>query len=403
MPEKFVIGANKIDILSAISRKQLEKKVEFEERVWSAVLPKNRVQLHNQILPFKKHSDAIVQIRQISSEEAQIELAILPDSNSPEGQQILDLIAKDRWDLAFSALAYIGTELGLLDRQNTRTQSTLGSRINTGEIIVLAVRAASFLNSVRPAAKKAEAELDQIQSIKNDLEGLISEAQQTVQSFDRSLERANRSIDVAKGFYRRSALKNIGHAKELLNSWDDRFSETHQLFFDKLKFEAPVKLWEQRAEEHNRASNKARNVFWGMFLFVFLTMLILVTFFGDAFASFFVRETCDMTVCKQELSPKGPLAAGSVLLFTSLALWILRLQNKIRLSERHLALDASERKAFVETYLAMKIDQQASVEHQAIMMASIFRPTQDGIVKDDESTLDLSAAAIISRTLSRNP
>ena len=77
------------------------------------------------------------------------------------------------------------------------------------------------------------------------------------------------------------------------------------------------------------------------------------------------------------------------------------MQYKVFLSERHLALDAQEKKAFAETYLAFIEGQNVSPESEAIVLASLFRPTQDGIIKDDESGFDLSAAALIARQLSK--
>lgn len=41
-------------------------------------------------------------------------------------------------------------------------------------------------------------------------------------------------------------------------------------------------------------------------------------------------------------------------------------------------------------------------DNEAIVLAALFRPTQDGIIKDDEGTLDLSAAALLAKQLSRS-
>jgi len=82
-------------------------------------------------------------------------------------------------------------------------------------------------------------------------------------------------------------------------------------------------------------------------------------------------------------------------------MWAVRLQYRIYLSERHLALDANEKKAFAETYLAIKEGGDVDPGSEAIVLASLFRPTQDGIIKDDDGGMDLSAAAILARQLSK--
>jgi hypothetical protein len=87
----------------------------------------------------------------------------------------------------------------------------------------------------------------------------------------------------------------------------------------------------------------------------------------------------------------------------SLALWAIRLQYRVYLSERHLSLDASEKEAFAQTYLAMKEGAEVDASNEAIVLASLFRPTQDGIIKDDDSAMDVSMVAILAKQLGRTP
>jgi hypothetical protein len=62
----------------------------------------------------------------------------------------------------------------------------------------------------------------------------------------------------------------------------------------------------------------------------------------------------------------------------------MRMQYKMFLSERHLSLDADERRAFAETYMALKEDASVDKANETIVLASLFRPTQDGIIKDED-------------------
>ncbi|WP_228848372.1 DUF6161 domain-containing protein [Halocynthiibacter styelae] len=87
----------------------------------------------------------------------------------------------------------------------------------------------------------------------------------------------------------------------------------------------------------------------------------------------------------------------------SLILWGIRLQYRVYLSERHLALDAGEKKAFAQAFLAFREDKSVGADNEAIVLASLFRPTQDGIIRDDGASLDISAAALLAKQLgSRN-
>ena len=73
---------------------------------------------------------------------------------------------------------------------------------------------------------------------------------------------------------------------------------------------------------------------------------------------------------------------------------------KIFLSERHLALDARERMAFAETYLSLLKGAEVSREQETVVLQSLMRPTQDGIIKD-ESGPDFALSGLLARALER--
>ena len=53
------------------------------------------------------------------------------------------------------------------------------------------------------------------------------------------------------------------------------------------------------------------------------------------------------------------------------------------MSEDHLKTDASARSALAHTYLSLIKDEAATPEDRAIVLASLFAPVSDGLVKDD--------------------
>ncbi|WP_421704508.1 DUF6161 domain-containing protein [Aliiroseovarius sp.] len=201
----------------------------------------------------------------------------------------------------------------------------------------------------------------------------------------------------------------------------EEFQRLQELFKTQLRLRAPVQLWEGREQKH---ANQARRA-----MLLFITVGVLAILFGlgvpfvggDYIAASFNEVVClipasegvaatetspaipasPASECERVFSAKGPVTVTGLLLVTSLLLWLARLQYRIHLSERHLALDASEKKAFAETYLAMKEGKEVGKENEAIILASLFRPTQDGIIKDDESGVDISAAALLAKQLGR--
>lgn len=175
---------------------------------------------------------------------------------------------------------------------------------------------------------------------------------------------------------------------------------------EKLQFDKPIELWDNRHTDHEKKAKTALDVFVLLVLASVVFGLAIPLLFGNLIAASFFVEICLPSGAKdcvttREFSAKGPLTISGILVATTLVLWLLRVQFKVFLSERHLALDAAEKKVFAQTYLAMKKGKDIDKDSQAIVLAALFRPTQDGIIKDDEASLDISAAAILAKQLSR--
>jgi hypothetical protein len=177
------------------------------------------------------------------------------------------------------------------------------------------------------------------------------------------------------------------------------------LYKTQLQYKAPVQLWERRSEKHKQNADTSFKLFVGLSVVIIFLAAVVPFFAGTYIADSFYQVVCsgpDGTECSREFSARGPITVSGLLMIFSLSLWVVRLQYRVFLSERHLSLDASEKKAFAETFLAMKEDADVDGANEAIVLASLFRPTQDGIIKDDENTLDLSAAAILAKQFGRS-
>lgn len=84
--------------------------------------------------------------------------------------------------------------------------------------------------------------------------------------------------------------------------------------------------------------------------------------------------------------------ASSTLIF-----WVGRLLTRLFLSEHHLRIDAGERVVMMKTYLAFTAKGKMTENQISLLLAPLFRPTADGIVKDDAAP-DWSLPAILSKT-----
>ena len=147
----------------------------------------------------------------------------------------------------------------------------------------------------------------------------------------------------------------------------------------------PVRLWAAREKYHKIQSSFASRGVLAIGVIFIVCLAFFVLFAGDFVANAFIRTDCsfaDINGCGG-VSPKGPLVLGAVFFITTMIVWLMRVLMRVFLSERHLALDAAERRAFAETYLALLKGDQVMPEHEALILNSLFRPTQDGIIKDD--------------------
>lgn len=180
------------------------------------------------------------------------------------------------------------------------------------------------------------------------------------------------------------------------------FSELLEAFNAHMRLSRPVDLWSTLQTEHRESSRTAWVVFIVGSVAFGIASLLIVLLLGNEIANAFVPAKCVIgteQICDR-ISAKGPLIVSAILAVSTVWLWFLRLQMKVHLSERHLFLDARERKAFAETYLSLLKGGQVSTDHEAVVLQSLFRPTQDGIIKDDGG-VDVGLAGLLSKMLTK--
>lgn len=89
-------------------------------------------------------------------------------------------------------------------------------------------------------------------------------------------------------------------------------------------------------------------------------------------------------------SPKdfdyNKLAWYALMIFaSSSAFWIIRITVKIALSNLHLSEDANERVVMIQTYLAFVKETEVKEKDKELILSSLFRPSNIGIIKDESS------------------
>lgn len=169
----------------------------------------------------------------------------------------------------------------------------------------------------------------------------------------------------------------------------DRLKET----YDKhMSLAAPVEYWNIKREKHGR---------WALASFVAITV-------GMGSAAYFLHTELQSVgqavmaskaaaaASAAKIQPVGSTAIqaltdsattwhlGSFILLATLSFWFIRLLVRIFLSNLHLENDAAERVTMAKTYLALIRDGSLPKgDNISTVLAALFRPTGDGIVKDE--------------------
>ena len=153
---------------------------------------------------------------------------------------------------------------------------------------------------------------------------------------------------------------------------------------------APVAYWDDKRKRH-------RNWSIGSFLVVAIGMVAAGCFLHMELQS--IEHAITAANIASVVLPQDKVAAtviqplnqtsaiwhfGSFILLATLSFWFIRLLVRIFLSHLHLENDAAERVTMAKTYLALiRNDDLPKGDSINTILAALFRPTGDGIVKDE--------------------
>lgn len=296
--------------------------------------------------------------------------------------------AKNKWiDSAFSDVRTLAgplQRLGMSVLANTLVQTDLP------QASLASKKLESASEELQRALHESEAKADALERMNRDLEAKMH----------RLTEHAERRHEAYRRLTSAQARRAADNYATEKTNWNSKWDQTHETFLQRLTLSEPVELWKAKAKEHRTAASNAFLAFMAASGLTAIFALVMVTCFGTAIGEAFNRTVCTVNgECTDTFSFRGPLTVGAILLVASLLIWIIRFQARIYLSERYLALSAEERKAFTQAYLALSAHDNVSTEHQAIVLAALFRPSQDGVIKDDDHLVDISAAAILAKAM----
>lgn len=165
----------------------------------------------------------------------------------------------------------------------------------------------------------------------------------------------------------------------------DLIQDTRAAFEEQMRLKAPVEYWADKRHEHMKSA-----VRW----LIALGHFVLLSALGVGMA---FRSALD-AVGDQNLSGRHVLIIAGMGTLLTFMFWMAKLIVRIYLGERHLATDAEERRVMTQAYLALINESAASPDERVVILSSLFKTAQDGIVKDDGSA-EFSLPAILASAL----
>ncbi|WP_156347537.1 MULTISPECIES: DUF6161 domain-containing protein [unclassified Sphingomonas] len=200
-----------------------------------------------------------------------------------------------------------------------------------------------------------------------------------------------------------SASSSLNKVDDVAKEADERIDNWIRTFQEQNQLQAPVALWNDRALQHGAQLRVRR--FWmigigigGLVACIAVSVAAFVYsgwLFGDIAAE--IPQATPTTIKRLSEVFKYQLLTSSAatLIFLTMYIWSMKLLVRLYSMEHHLAIDAKGRSALTETYLSLTKEGKATDADRAIMLAVLFRPVADGMVKED-SPPAISPAAIIA-------
>nr|AGU09799.1 hypothetical protein [uncultured organism] len=280
--------------------------------------------------------------------------------------------------------------------QTSERESAVGSRaaLVSDRVTELTSAIGKLDDMVASIATTASQQREQIDA---ELLTYKAEAMEKWRRFSHQADEIEAKIEVSLASGTDQLARATEAAKTQVNSWLSAQDEQRQL-------EKPAELWAKRGREHEKNSRKWRNwsiavAIGGLVLAVFIAVRAF-QWSGPLFEAAMIPGTPASTkAAAGSLRPTFHyeliFTAATTLAWLTMYLWAMRLLVRLYTTEHHLAIDASARGAMMEAYLGLIEADAANAADRPIVLQALFRPVQDGMVRDDGPP-GLTPAALLS-------
>lgn len=154
-----------------------------------------------------------------------------------------------------------------------------------------------------------------------------------------------------------------------------------------MEIRAPINYWLDERDAHKWGAR-----IWG-------ALLLLYTAAGSYALVYTLSKAFDYAASNtnDRLSHTDFLVTAAVAVVITILFWIARFLSRLYLSERHMRIDAASRVTMAKTFLALAANKNVDEKDRGLVLAPLFRPGTDGIIKEDtgvDSVLGMVARAL---------
>ena len=224
-----------------------------------------------------------------------------------------------------------------------------------------------------------------LQPVKEGLGQLSREADEGQQELTRFIEEKYREVQTKLD----KNVTDMDNYRSKVDVWQAEKQEAlnglEETYKNKLKLEAPEKLWNERSEKYRRRAS-----FWTWWL-AGVVVILLASF------ALFVHSLHEFP---KGISDHIPFLSQQVLFIgvISFFVYIIRVMVKIVMSNHHIAMEYEQKAAFARFYQALTHDGlEVNDNEKLVIINSLFSRVDPGLVKTSESTDTDSVLALISR------
>lgn len=288
----------------------------------------------------------------------------LPHSSTPHAKRIRDLQAS-------SAVAALSFAYAIMANKTDTAQVFSSLPLDAWYGLVLGLAERYGLAAPDEGLRKSQT--DALDDLRRRSETLLGENRVSVNAIEAKCAELDTAIDTVraqqKTDFELMLQERVKKHEVLANEHEKAMEAIQTTFKAKMELRAPVDYWKTKEAEH---ANAAGTWMWAAF--------------GSMATAAVALGVAIFLALGDTPADKNPATwrVASLAMLAVLAVWAIRLVVRIFLSHTHLQTDAAERVTMVMTYLAlMEAEKIPGDEDRKLILAPLFRPAADGLVKDE--------------------